>query len=451
MTTLRARIGLRSSDEVLVHSAGRRLTVAEALAQGISGTFTPRCVALRVSDPLFLIRLLIALDGRTEGLALLSAAHPPATTLELARAAGADLVITDGDDLAADFDGTEIALATPQEVLSDDAPTDAMFQTATQWILTTSGTTGLPKLVRHQLEGLTRTVVTRRAGSAAPVWGLTYEATRFAGLQVVLQALLGGGTLLAEDLSAPLGTRLEAFAKGGVTHLSATPTLWRRILMHPACADLALRQITLGGEIADDHLLGTMTQRFSKARITHIYASTEVGVGFSVKDGRAGFPQDWLTTPPEGIEMKVHDDRLWLKAPGAQSAYLGPATLTRDAQGFVDTQDRVICEDGRVRFLGRDSGVINVGGAKVHPETLEHVLNAHPQVALSRITAKKNPFSGQILVADVQPNTPPEDPGTFKTALLQYCRSELPLEAVPALIRITDEIAVNAAGKVIRG
>src|SRR3546814_7275209 len=43
--------------------------------------------------------------------------------------------------------------------------------------------------------------------------------------------------------------------------------------------------------------------------------------------------------------------------------------------------DRVLVNvDGSIRFLGRDTGVINTGGEKVHPPEVEDVLIEHPAI-----------------------------------------------------------------------
>ena len=118
--------------------------------------------------------------------------------------------------------------------------------------------------------------------------------------------------------------------------------------------------------------------------------------------------------------------------------------------GFIDTHDRVSRQTDRVIFLGRDTSVVNVGGVKVHPEVVERVLNASPAVAVSRVIARKNPFSGSILVAEIVPAQSPENPDTLKTEVIKYCRACLPPEYVPALVKLTDHLDVNAAGKLIR-
>ena len=64
--------------------------------------------------------------------------------------------------------------------------------------------------------------------------------------------------------------------------------------MTPKANHINLLQATLGGEIVDDRILSAITALFPKARIVHIYASTEAGVGFSVSDNRSGFPLNYL-------------------------------------------------------------------------------------------------------------------------------------------------------------
>ena len=52
-----------------------------------------------------------------------------------------------------------------------------------------------------------------------------------------------------------------------------------------------------------------------------------------------------------------------------------------DAEGFFDTGDLVETDGEWVRFLGRKSDVINVGGNKVHPAEVESVLLQMDNVA----------------------------------------------------------------------
>ncbi len=119
------------------------------------------------------------------------------------------------------------------------AHSPAALAEPTRWVLYTSGTTGEPKPIVHTLASLSRTVV-RSAAAAALVWGLMYDPNRMAGLQVVLQSLAGGSRLVAPPIEECCRHGSIGLVGSDVTALSATPTLWRRILQLPAAAELAL-------------------------------------------------------------------------------------------------------------------------------------------------------------------------------------------------------------------
>jgi acyl-CoA synthetase (AMP-forming)/AMP-acid ligase II len=443
MTSLAERVAARTGGQPVLISDQRCLSRDDLLmARPLDSRHLGARLAVSLRSTADLLRILTAYDGHAAALLLLSAELDPTVVAALAAAAHCSAIISDRDDV-------------PDAVHPDAAlgpATGAAPQAAaTAWIMTTSGTTGQPKMVQHSLATLSRSTRAGSAGGPAPVWGLTYEPTRFAGLQVVLQAIIGGGTLVApDDCAADLAIRLRTLAAAGCTHLSATPTLWRRILMHPAAASLRLRQITLGGEIADQSLLDALRARFGDALITHIYASTELGVGFSVRDGREGFPTDYLDRGAGDVRLKIAQGRLWLRPPGDCPDYVGAHHITRDQEGFADTQDQVEQRGDRILFLGRNTGVVNVGGAKVNPETVERTIHMMPEVALVRVSSRRNPLSGAVLVAQIVPVTLPQDIATLKRRVVQHCRRHLPPEAVPALVQISETLMVNAAGKLVR-
>src|SRR5262249_50740298 len=66
----------------------------------------------------------------------------------------------------------------------------------TEWLLLTSGTTGLPKVVVHDLGGLTDAIGARSSFEPGLVWGTFYDIRRYGGLQIYLRALLSGASLV---------------------------------------------------------------------------------------------------------------------------------------------------------------------------------------------------------------------------------------------------------------
>ena len=271
---------------------------------------------------------------------------------------------------------------------------------ATEWILLTSGTSGMPKLVLHTLQSLTG-ALSRPSAAAPVVWSTFYDIRRYGGLQIYLRAVLSGAPLVLSSTHESTRDFLARAARFGVTHISGTPSHWRRALMSGAAGELQPRYVRLSGEVADQPLLDQLRATYPDARIAHAFASTEAGVAFEVEDGLAGFPAEYLEGRA-GIEMKVEEGTLRIRSRRTAARYLGeaPADLT-GGDAFVDTGDLVELEAGRYYFRGRRGGIINVGGLKVFPEEVESVLNADPRVRMSLVRSRRNPITGAIVVAEV--------------------------------------------------
>jgi acyl-CoA synthetase (AMP-forming)/AMP-acid ligase II len=249
----------------------------------------------------------------------------------------------------------------------------------------------------------------------------------------------------------PVGDFLARAGTRGVSHISGTPSHWRRALMSPAANKFAPRYVRLSGEIADQAILDHLRATFPQAAVAHAFASTEAGVAFDVGDGLAGFPADYLGRRG-AVEMRVVDGSLRIKSACNSLGYLGTdIPQPFDEDGFVDTGDVVELCDGRYHFVGRQGGVINIGGQKVHPEEIETVINRHPDVQISLVRARKSPMIGAIVVADVVVTATHLPLDALKAQILAACRGTLARYKVPAVIRIVPAIEVAASGKLVRG
>ena len=396
----------------------------------VSSQYEGARIAIETPSSLELAKWLVALDGVCEAIVLLPSSLSSDQRDSLKEQAGVNV---------------EVSSFEP----SDDPSRDAKRDFETQWIIATSGTTGTPKLVSHTLKSLTRTASFDLEIGRKHVWSSLYNLVGFAGLQVFLQAWCGGSPFVLHDESTSLSDQVRRMARHQVTALSATPTMWRKMLMASDAAAMPLRRITLGGEVCDQKVLDALEQTFPQAKVRQIYASTETGVGFSVRDGVAGFPVSFLHDPPPGIEIQVEDGRLLLRNPASTQEFLGSDLKLYREDGFIDTGDIVKQVGDRFEFFGRANGSINVGGNKVHPEEVERFLMTLGGVAQARVFAKKSPFTGSLVAADVvvQPGC---DPSELKIQITAECRRELDAYKVPAMIRLVDKIETNAAGKVLR-
>ncbi|MEV4711165.1 AMP-binding protein [Micromonospora sp. NPDC049374] len=297
------------------------------------------------------------------------------------------------------------------------------------WLLT-SGSTGRPKRVGHTLESLT----TVRGQQPVRTWLCPYAPGTYAWWQVVTLSLTQPGQHLVVVEPDQLDDWPALAAEHGVDAASGTPTFWRRALHRdPAgLAGVPLRQLTLGGEPVDQTILDRLREVFPAARISWIYASSEVGAAIVVHDGRAGFPVEWLDRAAPGRPtIGVRDGELVITSPYHGAGLAGP----------VRTGDRAQVSDGRVLITGRlDADEINVGGSKVSAGVVRDVLTAHPQVAWARVTGRRAPLLGHMVVAEVVPT----GSATLDEAtLVRWCADQLPEYAVPRRIRVLTEIPVK--------
>ncbi|PPD45837.1 MAG: 2-succinylbenzoate--CoA ligase [Methylocystis sp.] len=360
------------------------------------------------------------------------------------------------DAIVCDDDSLDFGAVRPRYVISALSPEDAPRgeTVATEWVLPTSGTTGAPKLVAHRLGGLLGAVRPRAAGEKAPVWSTFYDIRRYGGMQIFLRAATSGATLLVTESGEPLADHVSRMAEAGVTHLSGTPSHWRRLLMSPDAARISPRYVRLSGEIADRAILEAVKVVYPNATIVHAYASTEAGVGFEVTDGLEGFPASYLDRLGE-VEMRVVDGSLRLRSRRTAQRYIGRDDLSlSDSDGFVDTDDLVERVGDRYFFKGRRAGTINVGGLKVHPEEVEQVINMHEAVRMSLVRARRNPITGDLIVAQVMlkdVEAPAERKRALKVEILANCRTRLDRHKTPTAIDFVPALAISAGGKILRG
>jgi acyl-CoA synthetase (AMP-forming)/AMP-acid ligase II len=316
----------------------------------------------------------------------------------------------------------------------------------------TSGSTGRPKPVSHGWDSLSRTV--RPAHSTLPqCWLLTYRPQLYAGLQVFLHCLLNQETLVIPEPGMAVDELLAFARHAEVRSVSATPSYWRRLLTLGSRGSLkaiALEQITLGGEIADQSVLDALRLTFPAARVVHIYATSELGRCFSVKDGIAGFPARFLETPSdEGVELKLEEGELHVRSGNAMLEPDQNLESVRHEGGWRATGDQVERIGDRCYFVGRRSDHINVGGNKVQPLRVEQVIQNVPGVHDVRVFGKRSSLVGEMVACEfvVEPDFNPDQ---VKQAILETCLDRLDSHERPRLIQPVSAITLSNAGKKIR-
>jgi len=407
-----------------------------------------RSVLLRTRDQLASALAMIELDGIVRRMVLCTPDLKTEDLLYVAAAVQADAIVCDGT-IAEDLHG--IAELVPCGTYLEEHAFHRGAQQPTEWILLTSGTTGTPKMVVHTLKTLGMTVESSVSLAERPVWATFYDIRRYGGLCIFLRALLGGDSMVLSSSGDTTAEFLKRAGAHGVTHMTGTPSHWRRAIMSPAARSISPPYLRMSGEIADQAILDR-ARDFYQANVAHAFASTEAGVGFVVNDGLAGFPAAWAGTRHSEVDIKVEDGALCLRSRRNAIRYLGKEPAVAGADGFVNTGDMVEQRGDRYYYVGRRDGMINVGGLKIHPEEVESVLQLHPKVRMALARARKNSITGALVAAEVVLEGDHDDAERAKVTeeLLQFCRGQLPAHKVPATIRIVSELTVGVTGKIAR-
>jgi acyl-coenzyme A synthetase/AMP-(fatty) acid ligase len=425
----------------------------DALREGTclvdAGQLAGRSVLIATEDPLAAAFALIELDGVASRLIIGTPDLSRAQLQDIVNRGGVDAVVS--DPTADPVEGIlrrvacRLDAARPRDIRPDCCETE--------WVLLTSGTTGQPKMVVHTLATLTAPIASADDEPPGVVWGTFYDIRRYGGLQILLRALFGRGSMVVSGAGEPVGDYLARLAQRRATHVSGTATHWRRALMSPMAGAISPRSIRLSGEIADQGILNALRSFYPGATVGHAFASTEAGVAFEVNDGLEGFPAS-LVNGNSDVCTSVVEGSLRIRSGRAALRYLDGSSRVADAQGFVDTGDIVERRGDRFYFLGRRSGVINVGGLKVYPEEVEAAINRHPAVRMSLVRSQKNPITGALVAADVVLNHEPAAENhrgqALKQEILQLCRSQLAPHKIPATLRFVAALDVADAGKLAR-
>jgi hypothetical protein len=417
------------------------LLQGSAIASGVEN-LRGRSVLIASADPFLVALALIELDGLARRVTLypsdLSLVHAVRDALRRGRRGGIRRCFLASPSARLDVYRSWSRAFTPAKA------------SAHRWILLTSGS-GRPRWCCTHWP--TAGAIRQRVNTEV-IWGTFYDIRRYGGLPIYLRAVLTRSSLLLTGPQELVANFLQRAGEAGVTHISGTPSHWRRALMSPAADRIAPRYIRLSGEIADQAILNSLRSFYPDAEISHAFATTEAGVAFDVRDALSGFPASMLTGT-SGVDWKVVDATLRVRSSRTAERYLGEnQPVLKDPEGFVDTGDVLELRDGRYHFQGRRDGVINVGGLKVHPEEVEAVLNRHPQVRLSLVKTKKNPITGALVVTDVllkDPSTPEgEQARELQQTIKQFCRESLAPHKVPAAISFVPALAISETGKLVR-
>jgi len=315
------------------------------------------------------------------------------------------------------------AEATPA---SDGPPTTRPLTETDEAVLVfSSGTTGLPKAVRHTHRSIGHAVVHWRDAldlGSDDRFQVATPPSHILGLLNVLTAAAAGATVRLHA-RFDLEELLRRIETERVTLEMAVAPIAIAMANLPNLEDYdlsSLRYIMWGATPVSETVAKAVSER-TGVRWLPAYGASEVPV---IACNPVGRPEEWRLDSaglaPSGVELRVADldtgaildagetGEIQVRSPSAMAGYL-PASATADAFAgdWYRTGDVGWLEpEGWVHLTDRSKEMIKVNGFQVAPAEIETVLLGHPSVLDCAVFGMPDARAGELPVAAVQ-----ADPG----------------------------------------
>jgi acyl-coenzyme A synthetase/AMP-(fatty) acid ligase len=293
-------------------------------------------------------------------------------------------------------------------------------------ILFSSGTTGEPKATLHNLSILLEKF--KQPGKVLrTITFLLFD--HIGGFNTLMHTLVNGGNIVLIS-SRDTDVVCKAIERHKVELLPTSPTFLNLLLFDKIYAryDLSsLKMITYGTEPMPESTLKMLHKTFPNVKLKQTYGLSEIGIISTKSENSDSL---WIKIGGDGVEIKIVDDILHIRAKSAMVGYLNAPTPF-DQDGWFNTKDKVeIRDNGYMKILGRVTELINVGGEKVYPIEVESILLGFDGVRDAHVFGENNPLVGKVVVAEISV-TPKNKNRDFIKRLRAYCMENLEKFKIP--------------------
>lgn len=303
-------------------------------------------------------------------------------------------------------------------------------------ILFSSGSTGAPKAMIHNLDTLVDSYGDKKQKQINMLVFLMFD--HIGGINTMLNILSMNATMIipqnrnADDIC-------KLIEEYKIAVLPSSPTFLNLILINRSYEkyDLSsLRMITYGTETMPEGLLGRLKAVFSKVKFLQTFGTSETGIAAtSSKSSNSTF----MKIDDENLEYKIVDNELWLRSKTQILGYLNRSMESFTNDGWFKTGDLVeLDNEGFIRIIGRNKEIINVGGQKVLPSEVESVLLGMDEIEDCLVYGEQNAITGQSVSCDVVLKHGIDDSG-FKILVRKFCKDKLDNFKIPTRVNVVQK------------
>lgn len=303
-------------------------------------------------------------------------------------------------------------------------------------ILFSSGSTGAPKAMIHNLDTLVDSYGDKKQKQINMLVFLMFD--HIGGINTMLNILSMNATMIipqnrnADDIC-------KLIEEYKIAVLPSSPTFLNLILINRSYEkyDLSsLRMITYGTETMPEGLLNRLKSVFSKVKFLQTFGTSETGIAAtSSKSSSSTF----MKIDDENLEYKIVDNELWLRSKTQILGYLNRSMESFTNDGWFKTGDLVeLDNEGFIKIIGRNKEIINVGGQKVLPSEVESVLLGMDEIEDCLVYGEQNAITGQSVSCDVVLKHGIDDSG-FKILVRKFCKDKLDSFKIPTRVNVVQK------------
>ena len=342
----------------------------------------------------------------------------------------------------------------------------------TMLIYFTSGTTGMPKMVRHNFAHPLGHIVTakywQQVRENKPHMSVSDSGWAKFGWGKIYGQLICGAAVFAYDMEKFVPENLmRVLEKYKVATFCAPPTMYRFMLADgmDGYDFSSIEHCGNAGEPLSPEVFNKikgiwgldMYEGFGQSESTVLIANFP---WFSPKPGSMGKPAplyDIDIVDDDGNSCEDGEEgRIIVRnteAVGLFKGYYLDEKLTADAfaGGLYDTGDRAWRDpDGYYYFIGRNDDMIKCSGYRIGPFEVESVLSEHDAVLECAVTAAPDPKRGQVVKATVVLNKGWQPSDELVKELQDHVKRLTAPYKYPRIIEFTDELPKTIGGKIKR-
>jgi acyl-CoA synthetase (AMP-forming)/AMP-acid ligase II len=310
----------------------------------------------------------------------------------------------------------------------------------------TSATGGTARFVAFTAEQLMadaeNIVATMGLRANWPNLGVISLAHSYGFSSLVLPLLLHGVPLILAPAPLPEIVRQAANHESGIA-LPAVPAMWRAWHEASAIPQNVRLAISAGAPLPVN--LEQEVFKASGIKLHNFLGASECG-GIAYDASETPRTEDaFIGSPLQNVNLLLNDDGCLVVHSRAVAETYWPEKSGSLDGGIYQTSDLAELKDGAVFLRGRLGDQINIAGRKVSPETVEHVLLAHPQVRECLIfgVPSRDAERMESIVAVVIARA-------TESELKKFLLRTLPAWQVPREWRFVESLPTNARGKISR-